>query len=157
VIHDTLSNWERNRRQYGEAVNRALAFVRTIQIGEMPSTVEIDGSRMYVMRQTPDTVPFADRFSEIHDQYADIHLVVEGEEWQGYASASDGNLADTNKLQESDYALFANVFNESFIRLEPGDFTVYWPGEFHRPNCCPDGASRSRLVKLVVKIHKDLF
>ncbi|MNL84744.1 Toxin-antitoxin biofilm protein TabA [compost metagenome] len=60
-----------------------------------------------------------------------------------------------DRLAESDYALYEQVENESHIRLLPGDFSIYWPGEVHRPNCHPEGAVN--LVKLVVKVHRDLF
>jgi len=84
-------------------------------------------------------------------------LVVEGEEWQGFAIASDNNLAVIDELHTKDYALFKDVRDEVRIRLRPGDFTVYWPGELHRPNCFAVERKETELVKIVVKIHRDLL
>ncbi|UUZ86577.1 YhcH/YjgK/YiaL family protein [Paenibacillus sp. P26] len=84
-----------------------------------------------------------------------MHLVAEGEEWQGFAASAGDAEAVEDRLEVSDYALYKQVENESRILLRPGDFAVYWPGEVHRPNCHPDKGAH--LVKLVVKIHRDLF
>ncbi|MBD2868986.1 YhcH/YjgK/YiaL family protein [Paenibacillus arenilitoris] len=153
MIVDTIRNWERNKSQYGEAVQQALAFIQTLNTDEMPSTVEIVGSQMYVMKQTPTTERFDKRPSEVHALHADIHIVLEGEEWQAFAPASNRNQPVLDRLEDSDYALFDHVEDETVIKLGPGAFTVYWPGEYHRPNCSPEGGTA--LVKLVVKIHSD--
>ncbi|CAN7229263.1 YhcH/YjgK/YiaL family protein [Paenibacillus sp. LjRoot153] len=155
MIFDTISNWEYNRSQYSDVVRRALKYITHLNVADMPSLLEIDGKRMYVMKQCPVTSPFEERLAEKHAQYADIHLVVGGEEWQGFAAASSNNSSVEDRLAESDYALYEQVDKESRILLRPGDFSIYWPGEVHRPNCHPEGVVP--LVKLVVKIHRDLF
>jgi biofilm protein TabA len=155
LIFDTISQWEQNRGQYGEAVRRALAFIANLNVAVLPPLLEIDGKRMFVMKQCPVTGTFVERLAEIHSQHADIHLVIEGEEWQGFASASGSSNVVEDRLEESDYALYEHVENENSILLRQGDFTIYWPGEVHRPNCHPEG--QAHLVKFVVKIHRDLF
>ncbi|CAG7626922.1 YhcH/YjgK/YiaL family protein [Paenibacillus allorhizosphaerae] len=155
MIFDTVSSLNRNKSQYGHAVQSALQFISSLNVEQMPDTVEIDGKRMYVMKQTVNTVKPSERLAEVHLQYADIHLVVEGEELQGCAPSSGGSVPEQDQLELKDYALFAQVEDEQFIRLKPGSFTIYWPGEVHRPNCSEDG--ERRVVKLVVKIHRDLF
>ncbi|KQX62991.1 YhcH/YjgK/YiaL family protein [Paenibacillus sp. Root444D2] len=155
MIFDTMNQWEQNQCQYGDAVRRALSFVAKVNVADMPSSLEIEGKLMYVLKQSPTTGAFEERLAEIHAQHADIHLVVEGEEWQGFATASGNNSAVEDRLEESDYALFEHVENEKRILLRAGDFSIYWPGEVHRPNChSGDGV---HLVKLVVKIHRELF
>jgi biofilm protein TabA len=155
LIFDTISQWEKNRGQYGEAVRRALEFIANLNVAEMPPLLEIDGKRMFVMKQSPETRTFEERLAEIHAQHADIHLVIEGEEWQGFASTSGDNNAVEDRLEESDFVLYEHVDNENRILLRKGDFTIYWPGEVHRPNCHPEG--QADLIKLVVKIQRDLF
>lgn len=155
LIFDSISNWEKNKGQYGNTVIRALSFIANLNVAEMPSMLEIDGKRMYVMKQCPKTGTFEEQLAEMHAQHADIHLLVEGEEWQGFAKASVNHRVKEDCLEESDYALYEYVENESRILLRPGDFSLYWPGEMHRPNCHPEG--NVHLVKLVVKIHRDLF
>ncbi|MDQ0898972.1 MULTISPECIES: YhcH/YjgK/YiaL family protein [unclassified Paenibacillus] len=155
MIIDRISQWEQNQGQYGEAVRRALAYISKVNVADMPSLLEMDGKRMFVMKQSPTTGTFEEKLAEIHAQHADIHLVVEGEEWQGVASATGNNRMVEDRLEESDYALFEHVENETRILLRPGDFSIFWPGEVHRPNCHPKGSVH--LVKLVVKIHRDLF
>jgi biofilm protein TabA len=155
LIFDTINHWEKNQGQYSNVVHRALSFMANVNVADMPSLLEIDGKRMYVMKQFPTTGTFEERLAEIHAQHADIHLVVEGEEWQGFATVSGNNNAVENRLEESDYALYEHVENEKRMLLRPGDFSIYWPGEVHRPNCHPEGSVH--LVKLVVKIHRDMF
>ncbi|NOU62628.1 DUF386 family protein [Paenibacillus sp. LMG 31461] len=155
MIIDTIRHRQDHQFQYGEAVCRALEYVMKLNTADMRSTVEFEGKNMYVMKQKPMTKLFEEQLAEAHACYADVHLVLEGEEWQGFASTSDLNQAVEDKLEQSDYILFEHVENEGRIRLLPGDFTVYWPGEIHRPNCHPAG--NVHLVKLVVKIHRDLL
>ncbi|MGO4495232.1 YhcH/YjgK/YiaL family protein [Paenibacillus sp. 2RAB27] len=155
MIIDTIRHRQDHQFQYGEAVCRALEYVINMNTADMRSTVEFEGKNMYVMKQKPMTKLFEEQLAEAHACYADIHFVLEGEEWQGFASTSDLNQTVEDKLEQSDYILFEHVENEGRIRLLPGDFTVYWPGEIHRPNCHPTGSVH--LVKLVVKIHRDLL
>jgi biofilm protein TabA len=155
LILDAISNWAYNKGQYSDVVSQALTVITHLDVTNMPSLLEIDGKRMYVMKQFPTTATFEERLAESHAQYADIHLVVEGEEWQGFAPASTNNSKVEDRLEESDYALFEQVEKESRVLLRRGDFSIYWPGEVHRPNCHPEGVVP--LVKLVVKIHRALF
>ncbi|CAG7607229.1 hypothetical protein PAESOLCIP111_00936 [Paenibacillus solanacearum] len=155
MIFDTIDNLNRYKSPYGDAVRRALEFIASLNVEDMPDRVDIDGRRMYVMKQTVETVRPSQRLAEIHRQYADIHLVLEGEELQGYAPSSVSSEMVQDHLEHKDYALFEQVAGEQFLRLKPGTFTVYWPGEAHRPNCSEEGGHR--IVKLVVKIHRDLF
>ncbi|QGQ95564.1 DUF386 domain-containing protein [Paenibacillus psychroresistens] len=156
LIFDTISQWESKKGQYGDAVRQALAYIAKLNTVDMPSMLEIDGKRMFVMKQSPTTGTFEEKLAEIHALYADIHLVVEGEEWQGFAMDSVNNSAVEDQLEESDYKLFEHVENERRILLRAGDFSIYWPGEVHRPNCHLAGGSAD-LIKLVIKIHRDLF
>ncbi|MNR40027.1 hypothetical protein D3C85_1582820 [compost metagenome] len=81
--------------------------------------LELDEKRLYVMKQSPTTCTFAERLAEVHAQYADIHLVIEGEEWQGYAAASSSNTSVEDRLAESDYALFEKVEGGGAMRIAP--------------------------------------
>ena len=155
MIFDSIRCYEKNRTQYGNAVRRALDYLSALDTSNLPSRQELEGNKMYVMLQSPVTEAFEERLAEAHLRHADIHLVLEGEEWQGFAASSEGNVIAENKLADSDYALFRHVENEGRIRLRPGDFSIYWPGEIHRPNCHLQGPIG--LTKLVVKIHRDLF
>jgi biofilm protein TabA len=156
VIFDNLDNWQSNRSQYGPAVERALEFISNLNIDDMPDKVEIQGEKMFVMKQLPSTASFEERIAEVHRKYADIHLVWEGEEWQAY-TLTGGKAVDLieDKLEENDYATYRALEEENRILLTKGMFTVYWPGEYHKPNMHHD--HNVRLVKLVVKIHCELF
>ncbi|UUZ90005.1 hypothetical protein LJK87_28785 [Paenibacillus sp. P25] len=61
MIFGALRDFERNRGQYGEAVRRALGFVAGLDIREMPATLEIDGKRLFVMKQNPAAAPFEEQ------------------------------------------------------------------------------------------------
>ncbi|MGG1515938.1 YhcH/YjgK/YiaL family protein [Paenibacillus oryzisoli] len=155
MIIDTIRYRRDHQYQYGEAVCRALEYVINLNPNDIQSTVELEGKNMYLMKQKPTTKLFEEQLAEAHACYADIHLVLAGEEWQGFASHSNKNQAVEDQLEQRDYILFQHVENEGRIRLLPGDFTVYWPGEIHRPNC--HLAESVHLVKIVVKIHRDLL
>jgi biofilm protein TabA len=156
MIFDNLDNWKSHRSQYGPAVEQALEFILNLNLDEMPDKLDIQGEKMFVMKQHPTTANFEERIAEVHKDYADIHLVMEGEEWQAYALSGGKalNLIE-DKLEENDYALYRALEEENRILLTKGMFTVYWPGEYHRPNM--HHHQQVKLLKLVVKIHRDLF
>lgn len=100
---------------------------------------------------TPETEYVESRKTEIHRDYLDIQIVLEGEETFGYSIETPQALLDKPDY-ENDVLLFNEVSNESFISLKGGDFIIFYPGESHRPQC----ATREPMTvrKAVVKVHR---
>jgi hypothetical protein len=61
-------------------------------------------------------------------------------------------------LSEAFNSYYKRFFNEAIFLsygLLISPYTVYWPEEYHRPNIHHD--HNARLVKWVIKIHRELF
>ncbi len=90
---------------------------------------------------------------EYHEAYLDIQLLLCGQEWIGVgpfdvpppkATPAGTDLFFVPGLEPSHY-----------LRLQPGDFVVLYPGELHKPLCTL--AQPAFVRKLVVKIHRKLL
>ncbi|MFI3250661.1 MAG: YhcH/YjgK/YiaL family protein [Eubacteriales bacterium] len=101
----------------------------------------------YVMVQEMETKLPKDKEYELHRKYADVHIVLEGEEVFGYEEISKlSPSGDYNP--EKDMQFLGGV--GQFVTLTPGMFLVTLPQDGHKPGCC--AKSPSKLRKLVVKI-----
>lgn len=54
-----------------------------------------------------------------------------------------------------DNIFYETVENEQFVTLHPGEFTVYFTNDIHRPNCTMD--EPVNIHKAVVKIKESLI
>ncbi|HBV77607.1 MULTISPECIES: YhcH/YjgK/YiaL family protein [Vibrio] len=115
---------------------------------------DIDGDRVFCVLMTPETEPREDRKTEIHRDYLDIQIILEGEETFGYSIETPQALLDKPEYT-NDVLLFNEVGNESFISLRAGDFIIFYPGESHRPQCATKEPMTVR--KAVIKVHRDLI
>ena len=71
-----MNIWKSHRSLYRPAVERVLEFVSNINLDEMPDKVEIQGEKMFVMKKLPTKANFEERNTKVHQNYADIQLVV---------------------------------------------------------------------------------
>jgi biofilm protein TabA len=84
---------------------------------------------------------------EAHRAYADVQVMLEGRERIGWAVSLDGaGPYDEPK----DATLAPGATGASELELAPGLFSLFLPGEPHRPKACAGAPARVR--KLVVKL-----
>ncbi|MFV0576169.1 MAG: YhcH/YjgK/YiaL family protein [Vibrio sp.] len=134
-----------------------LNYIRqTLEIAETNENgrYEIDGDKVFCMIMTPETEYKENRKTEIHKNYLDIQIILEGEETIGYSCETPQALLDKPEYT-NDVVLFNEVSNESFLSLKSGDFIIFYPGESHRPQCATNEPKQVR--KAVVKVHRDLI
>lgn len=96
--------------------------------------------------------PAYTRRPEFHDQYADIQLLLSGEEWIGMGP--QGVELDRTDNPHPDL-YFMDEPPLSYVCLQPGDFVVIVPGELHTPLCTLD--EQAPLQKIVFKVHRSLL
>ncbi len=107
----------------------------------------IDGDNIYIMISTIETkLPENAKF-EVHHNYIDIQLVLEGRELIGFDEYADLEKMDTNKVDCENFFM-----NEKYdkVYLEKGQFAIIFPEEPHAPGVAADAPSRVR--KMVLKI-----
>ena len=65
-----------------------------------------------------------------------IQYLSQENEVQGYAPLLPGVTGE--EPAGKDNIFYADVENEQFVTLHPGEFTVYFTNDIHRPNCTMD-------------------
>ena len=134
-----------------EAFQKAFAFLKNSDLEHMePGRYEIDGDDVYATIQKQTTAAPEEKKAESHYQYIDIQYLISGKELQGYAPLPDGVKREEHP--ERDVMYYPEVEAEHFIELKPGDFTIYFTNDIHRPNCAA-GESMD-IKKVVLKIRE---
>ncbi|ELO1963505.1 TPA: DUF386 family protein [Escherichia coli] len=87
---------------------------------------------------------------EIHEQYIDIQILLEGREYIGFSNNS--MVVEDNYLDEKDIAFGSIQLSENMLLLEPGELAIFYPGEPHRPICSK--GEKGGVKKAIVKVHK---
>ncbi len=92
--------------------------------------------------------------AELHEQYIDIQLLLNGEERILFGMAGTARQCEEFH-HEDDYQLCSAIENEQAIILKPGMFAVFMPGEPHKPGCVV--GEPGEIKKVVVKVKADLM
>ena len=160
MIFGNMAFWWREKHLFPSAFARALAFLERPDVATLAEgTYPIEGEDIYVMVQEPKTEPAHLRKFELHNTYSDIQLLMAGEETQLYASdprLDNGAELLEDRLVSADVAFFSTPERYSTLRLRPGDYVIYFPGDLHCPNCAPAPDRPGKIRKFVFKIRKDL-
>ncbi|MCM1063162.1 MAG: YhcH/YjgK/YiaL family protein [Eubacterium sp.] len=133
----------------GEYLDKAFAYLGSHPLDNMePGYYEIDSKRVYMNILDYDTIKEEEGFFEAHAKYADIHMVVEGEELVGVSELC--RVAVKTFDQEKDlYEVEGPV--EHYIRLIPGKALVTMPGDAHKLKLAAGQPTAVR--KAVIKVY----
>jgi biofilm protein TabA len=157
MFYGNFKHWEKQKCWFPAGFDRAMAFVaRPGFAGLSNGTYEIEGRDIYALLQQPESEPEERRRFELHREYIDIQLLLEGKEKQLFAPQplpGEAALLE-DKLDEADNAFYARPAHCNAVVLQPGDYVIYLPGELHCPNCAPDPQNCGRFRKVVFKIRK---
>lgn len=103
----------------------------------------------FVMIQEFDTVPLEEKLFEVHREYIDIHIVLEGEEILEYEDMA--NLSPSVPFfTTGDIGMMAG--SGQTVRIKKGMFCLVFPHDGHKPGCCEK--TPAKLKKMVVKIAR---
>lgn len=119
-----------------------------------PGRYELQGDNIFMSVMTFNTQSPVEKKAELHEQYIDIQLLLNGEERILFGMAGTARQCEEFH-HEDDYQLCSAIENEQAIILKPGMFAVFMPGEPHKPGCVvgePD-----EIKKVVVKVKADLM
>ncbi|MBC2855689.1 MAG: YhcH/YjgK/YiaL family protein [Cetobacterium sp.] len=92
---------------------------------------EIDGDNLFFNIQEIDTKLEKDCFFETHKKYADIHVLIEGNESIGY-SLEEELEADLPYDSEKDFAALKGEPKQIF-EMKNDRFIIFFPDEPHMP------------------------
>lgn len=112
---------------------------------------EISGdSSVYANRFDYETKPCDAELFETHLRYADIHVLLSGQEMI-YAASLD-SLAQTEAREADDFIGAQGAWQSAF-KMTPSRILIVFPGEAHKTQCAL--GTPCAVEKLVVKILMD--
>ncbi len=153
MIHDHINNLSRYDLPYREEI---LAFLKANDpLSLVAPEIEINGRELFVRPSEYETKsPDKGKF-ETHRIYADLQYVVKGDEIMQTAPA-DALLPLTEYDVKGDYQFFLPTSDirpqSSDVLVRTGEFTIFFPGEAHKP-CCHPAIVPAKVKKLVFKIR----
>lgn len=83
---------------------------------------------------------------EVHHQYIDIHILLEGEETIGWKAIEDCTNETKPYDADADCALYAEPAS-AYVKMHPGEFMIVWPEDPHAPVI-----GEGKIRKLIVKV-----
>ncbi|GFN30023.1 YhcH/YjgK/YiaL family protein [Paenibacillus xylaniclasticus] len=152
----TVDRWGVQRQEMHPVISRAIDFLVSMDKGILEEGLyPIWGEDMYARLMSVNTKLKEEQPAEKHEQYYDIHYVLQGEEWIGWKRDDDSCAPVQPYDAGNDCALYGELPGETMIKLIPGMFMVLSPDDIHRP--CLTEKATSQLKKVVVKVKASLL
>ncbi len=133
----------------GPSFQAGLDYLRRFDPRTPVGKFDLDGKRVRVSVEQYTTSPGGGRDYEAHRLHADIQYLVGGEELIWHASVS--GLAETVPYDTAKDVAFYRGVDIQPLYLHPGQFTILWPQDAHKPNCCVHVPAVNK--KVVVKVR----
>lgn len=126
---------------------KALDYVKTHNLlSAQCGRVEIDGDKLFINNSNPVCVKAEEQVLEVHRQYIDIHILLEGVETIGWKPLADCHNEVKAFDEAADCALFGDV-PSTYVTMMPGQMLIVWPEDAHAP-IIGEGSIRKLIVKV---------
>ncbi|MCM2293775.1 YhcH/YjgK/YiaL family protein [Allorhizobium sp. BGMRC 0089] len=156
MITGSLDHWQLYRQTLPSALILAIDAATALDLDTLPlGRHEIDGDDIFLLIQEMTTQAAENCRPEAHRRYIDVQILLKGREAYGVAFPDPGLLPLEDRLEKHDIAFYPGRDSEYVVTLQPRDFVVFFPGEFHRPCCEVGGATEIR--KAVIKVDSRLL
>jgi biofilm protein TabA len=134
-------------------IQKALRYIESHDLLAMPiGKVEIDGTNVYLNRQSYVGKAETDAKIEGHDHYLDLQLVLKGEEGFGYVNKKRSGIKATTPYDPvKDRTNYEGPL-DGRVTLHPGQFALVYPNDLHQA-CVKVNAET--IEKAVFKIKID--
>ena len=149
TIIDTIEHAGRYFR--AEEITKALQLLRGYTSADfVQGKHEIDGERIFPIHIEYETEPAEQGLMEAHRKYADVILMLEGEDAL-YFKSTEKLSHMTNEYDLEQDALLARLdADASRLVFRPGMFAVLLPEDAHCPGCQLRGPSHVK--KIIAKV-----
>lgn len=94
--------------------------------------IELAGDDLFINNVNPTCVSASDQVLEVHRDYIDVHILLEGKERIGWKAIEDVTDLKQAYQKEGDCALYSDT-PTSFADLLPGQFLIVFPEDPHAP------------------------
>lgn len=150
MILDLLSHAS-HYHSLGPRFTAGLQWLATFAPATADGRYDIEADNVYALVQSYPTVAAAEKKYESHHLYADIQLIVSGQESILYA-ATDGLTAVTAYDSQRDFVLYADPVSAATpLAMTAGHFAMFFPHDGHKPGCVSGPAGPVK--KVVVKVR----
>ena len=112
---------------------------------------DILGDDCFALVQGYTTKPHAEAEFEAHRTYADIQLILAGEETLLWSPIENIGPVTKPYVAERDIAFFASPAQSTPLNLRAGEFAIFFPEDAHAPGVQTHGPCAVR--KVVVKVR----
>lgn len=132
-----------------KALDTAIHYLKQADLTKLvKGRNEVDGDNVYINRFDYDTMPQEEAAWEGHLQYADIHVVLSGQEQIGVTASS--RLTETSRDVEADFVGFEGTV-ETWCIMRPGDLLIVFPEDIHMVKV--QNGSSTHVEKAVFKVR----
>ena len=134
----------------GARMDRALRFIAETDIASLEDGNHlIEGEEVRVKVQHMQTKPLDAAKLEAHNDFADIQMLLEGEESIGWCFRT-AELKETEAVPERDIYFYEGEFAK--LDLKPGQFVIVFPDDVHAPGLATEAPSGIRKAVFKVKL-----
>ncbi len=115
-------------------------------LNEELGRITIEGDDLFINNVNPQCVELEKQKLELHRDYIDIHILLEGEEKIGWKTIEDLKFECQAYDESSDCSLFSDK-PDVIVPLKPGQFLIAFPEDAHAPII-----GEGKIRKLIAKI-----
>lgn len=109
--------------------------------------IEVDGDNLFINNVNPECVTADKQLLELHRDYIDVHILLEGAETIGWKAFEELTTETKPYEKEGDCALFADA-PTAYVDLLPGQFVIVYPEDPHAPII-----GQGKIRKLIAKVR----
>jgi biofilm protein TabA len=113
---------------------------------------DILGDDCFALVQGYNTKPLAEAAFEAHRIYADIQVILAGEETLLWTPLENVGAVTQPYAAEKDIAFYASPRSSSALNLRAGEFAVFYPNDAHAPGMQTHGPVAVRKVVIKVRV-----
>ena len=110
--------------------------------------IDLKGDDLFINNVNPTLIPEEKQVLELHRDYIDIQILLEGKERMGWKAIDDLTEEVQAYDKEKDCALYADR-PTTFVDLVPGQFTIFFPEDPHAP-VIGEGKVRKLIAKVKI-------
>lgn len=146
MIIDSVTNWGSYGFPNGRFA-RAFEWLLKSDLNALPDgRTDIEGDEIFLMMHRRELKEPADAPLEVHDRYADIQVVIRGEETFGWSKRSEMRAPQGPMDEAKDMQLFDDAPQTHFT-LREDQMAIFLPTDAHAPMI-----GRGWIVKCIVKV-----
>lgn len=152
MMMDNLYTSHVDYGQMSAKLDKAFAWLKSNDLTsiEPGQTVVVDAERISAQIQAYQSLHPKEMHFEAHRSYIDIQLVVSGRETIYWAPLARLPRINTPYNYDKDVVFFEDPEISVPLRLEAGDYAVFFPTDGHKPKCVV--TEPESVTKIVVKV-----